>query len=82
MSFFDEDDEPRTRVRPRRPAGGGAAPPDRRTVLIRQGVLFGGFLLVAILPIFVVRSRQQSAKENALRDYNRYVASIVRESDT
>ena len=81
MSFFDEDDEPRTRVRPRRAAAAGA-PPDRRTVLIRQGVLFGGFLLVAILLIFVVRSCQQSAKENALKDYNREVASIVRESDT
>ena len=83
MSFFEEDDEPRTRVRPRRAASaGGGAPPDRRTVLIRQAVLFGGFLLIAILLIFVVRSCQQSAQENALKDYNREVASIVRESDT
>jgi hypothetical protein len=82
LSFFEEDDEPRTRVRARRAASTGGAPPDRRTVLIRQGVLFGGFLLVAILLIFVVRSCQQSAKENALKDYNREVASIVRESDT
>jgi hypothetical protein len=82
LSFFEEDDQPRSRVRPRRAASTGGAPPDRRTVLIRQGVLFGGFLLVAILLIFVVRSCQQSAKENALKDYNREVASIVRESDT
>jgi hypothetical protein len=81
LSFFDEDDEPRTRVRPRRAATSGAAP-ERRTVLIRQGVLFGGFLIIAILLVFVVRSCQQSAKENALKDYNREVASIVRESDT
>ena len=85
MSFFDEDDEPRTRtrVRPRRAAsGGGASAPDRQTVLIRQLVLFGGFLLVVVLLIFVVRGCRQSAKEGALKDYNRDVASIVRDSDT
>jgi hypothetical protein len=83
LSFFEEDDEPRSRVRPRRPASAaGGAPPDRRTVLIRQAILFGAFLVIAILLIFVVRSCQQTAKENALKDYNREVASIVRESDT
>jgi len=82
LSFFDEDDEPSTRVRPRRGASGAGTPPDRRTVLIRQGLLFGGFLIIAVLLIFVVRSCQQSAKENALKDYNREVGSIVRESDT
>ena len=67
---------------PRRAATTGGAAPERRTVLIRQGILFGGFLIIAILLVFVVRSCQQSAKENALKDYNREVASIVRESDT
>jgi hypothetical protein len=84
LSFFDEDDEPRTRVRPRRsaPARGASATPDRQTVLIRQLVLFGGFLLVVVLLILVVRGCRQSAKENSLKDYNRDVASIVRDSDT
>jgi hypothetical protein len=84
LSFFDEDDEPRTRVRPRRPAssGAGTSSPDRQTVLIRQLVLFGGFLLVVVLLIFVVNGCRQSAKESALKDYNRDVASIVRDSDT
>jgi hypothetical protein len=84
LSFFDEDDEPRTRVRPRRsaPARGASTTPDRQTVLIRQLMLFGGFLLVVVLLIFVVRGCRQSAKENALKDYNRDVASIVRDSDT
>jgi hypothetical protein len=84
VSFFDEDDEPRTRVRPRRPASSraGSASPDRQTVLIRQLVLFGGFLLVVVLLIFVVNGCRQSAKESALKDYNRDVASIVRDSDT
>jgi hypothetical protein len=84
LSFFDEDDEPRTRVRPRRsaPARGASAAPDRQTVLIRQLVLFGGLLLVVVLLIFVVRGCRQSAKENSLKEYNRDVASIVRDSDT
>jgi hypothetical protein len=85
LSFFDEDDEPRTRVRtPRRsaPARGASARPDRQTVLIRQLVLFGGFLLVVVLLIFVVNGCRQSAKENALKDFNSDVASIVRESDS
>jgi len=84
LSFFDEDDEPRTRVRPRRAASarGGAASPDRQTVLIRQIVLFGGFILVLALLIFVVKGCRDSARESALKDYNREVASIVRDSDS
>jgi hypothetical protein len=86
LSFFDEDDEPRTRVRRRRPAparaGAGGAPPDRQTVLIRQLVLFGGFILVLALLIFIIDGCRDSARENALKDYNRDVATLVRESDT
>ena len=82
MSFFDEDDEPRTRVRPRRAAAGGAASsPDRRTVLVRQLVLFGGFILVLALLIFLIDGCRDSAREGALKDYNRDVASVVRDSD-
>jgi hypothetical protein len=51
-------------------------------VLIRQLVLFGGFILVLALLIFVVNGCRNSARENALRDYNRSVASIVGDSDT
>jgi hypothetical protein len=83
LSFFDEDDEPRTRVRPRRAAGGGsAAAPDRQTVLIRQLVLFVGFILVLALVIFVIDGCRDSARENGLKNYNRDVASIVRDSDS
>jgi hypothetical protein len=84
LSFFDEDDEPRTRVRPRRatPSRGGAAAPDRQTLLIRQLVLFGGSILVVALLIFVIDGCRDSARESALKDYNRDVASIVRASDT
>jgi hypothetical protein len=84
LSFFDEDDEPRTRVRPRRaaPSRGGAASPDRQTVLIRQLVLFGGFILVLALLVFIIDGCRDSARESALKDYNRDVASIVSDSDS
>ncbi len=84
MSFFDEDDEPRTRARPRRAATsrGAASSPDRRTVLIRQLVLFGGFILFLALAIFLIDGCRDSARESSLKDYNRDVASIVRDSDS
>jgi hypothetical protein len=84
LSFFEEDDEPRTRVRPRRaaPSRGAASSPDRQTVLIRQLVLFGGFILVLALLIFIIDGCRDSARESALKDYNRDVASIVRDSDS
>jgi hypothetical protein len=84
LSFFEEDDEPRTRVRPRRaaPSRGASASPDRQTVLIRQLVLFGGFILLLALLIFIIDGCRDSARETALKDYNRDVASIVRDSDS
>jgi hypothetical protein len=84
LSFFEEDDEPRTRVRPRRGASarGGGGSPDRQTVLIRQLVLFGGFILVLALLIFIIDGCRDSARESALKDYNRQVGSIVRDSDS
>ena len=82
MSFFDEDDEPRTRVRPRRSSTATAGRPDRQTVLVRQLVLLGGFILIVALLIFVVNGCRNSAKENSLKDYNSDVASIVRDSDS
>jgi hypothetical protein len=84
LSFFDEDDEPRTRVRPRRaaPSRGAASSPDRQTVLIRQLVLFAGFILVLALLIFVIDGCRDSARESALKDYNRDVGTIVRDSDS
>ncbi len=87
MSFFEEDDEPRTRVRPRRATpsrssgGSGLAPPDRQSLLVRRLVAIGGVLLLCILFGLLIRSCASSAKKNALRDYNREVAALVRDSD-
>ena len=85
LSFFDEDDEPRTQVRPRRPASAGGsrrpAVPDHQQVLIRRALLGAGILLVLILLVFIVRGCQNSAKQNALRDYNADVGALARSSD-
>jgi hypothetical protein len=82
LSFFDEDDEPRTRVRPRRAATARAAgAPDPHTARIRQLMLFGGLLLVAVILIFFVKSCRNAQKEKSLKNYNREVAAIVADSD-
>ena len=81
MSFFDEDDEPRRSPRPRRarPAGGVAAA-DSQTLLIRRAVA-GAIVLVFLILIVVVFSQwQKSRHENALKEYNRDVSTIARES--
>lgn len=91
MSFFDEGDEP-TRVRrpprPRRPAtaargggGGAGTPPDRQTARTRQLVALGIALLVFILLAIGVNSCRNSAKENGLKDYNRNVTAVIKDSD-
>jgi hypothetical protein len=82
LSFFDEDDEPRSSPRPRRSAAMGDPSADQQTLLVRRVVAFGGLLLLLILLFFVVRSCASSRKENALKDYNREVSSIVKESDS
>ena len=54
---------------------------DQQTLLVRRAVAIGGLLLLVILLFVAVRSCASSRKENALKDYNREVSSIVRESD-
>lgn len=51
-------------------------------MLIRQVVLFGGFILVLALLIFIIDGCRDSARESALKDYNRDVATLVRDSDS
>jgi hypothetical protein len=80
VSFFDEDDEPRTRApRPRR-ASGGDVSADTQTIRMRQAAAAIGLIVILLLLVFVVRSCQSSAKENALKDYNREVSTIAGES--
>jgi hypothetical protein len=82
LSFFDEDDEPRSSPRARRSAAGGGASADQQTLLVRRAVAIGGLVLLLVLLFIAVRSCANSRQENALKDYNREVSSIVRESDT
>jgi hypothetical protein len=83
LSFFDEDDEPRgSSPRPRRSATVRGPSTDHQTLLVRRAVAIGVVGLLLILLFFFVRSCANTRNENALKDYNREVASIVRESDT
>ncbi len=81
MSFFDEDDEPRSSPRPRRSAAVGGAPPDQNTLLVRRAAAIGGVVLLLFILFFGFRACASSRKENALKDYNREVSSIIKESD-
>lgn len=79
MSFFEEDDEPRRRPRPRRPTGG--VPVDPQTLRMRQGVLVGVGLLVVILLALGVRGCLTSAEKRGLRDYTESVSELMQRSD-
>jgi hypothetical protein len=81
LSFFDEDDEPRRTPRPSRARSAGGTATDRQTVLMRQAVLVGGVVLVALLLFFVIRGCASSARKSGLRDYNQQVGRLVAESD-
>ena len=80
VSFFDEDDEPRTRApRPRRGSGGDVSA-DTQTIRVRQAIAAIGLIVLLLLLVFVVKGCRSSAKENALKDYNREVSTIASES--
>ena len=88
MAFFDEGDEPRTRVaRPSRPVGarpgggGGMGGPDPDAVRNRRIVAGLFAFVVAILLFVLVDGCLDRRAENALKDYNRDAAEIVRKSD-
>jgi hypothetical protein len=55
---------------------------DQQTLLLRRALAIGGLIVLVIILFLAVRSCASSRKENALKDYNREVSSIVRESDT
>ena len=82
MSFFDEDDETQRSPRPRRNAAMGDPSADQQTLLLRRAIAIGGLIVLVVLLFVAVRSCASSRKENSLKDYNREVSSIVRDSDT
>jgi hypothetical protein len=83
LAFFDEGDEPRTRVSPRSGGGGAGAGgvPDPQTVRTRRITLLVGVVLFVVLLSVLVNSCLDSRAENRLKDYNRDVATVVAQSD-
>jgi hypothetical protein len=83
VSFFD-DDEPRpTRTRPRKPVTAGmGAGSDPQQLLVRRLVAAGIGLVVIIVLVLGVKGCLNGRKEQALKDYNRDVASLVEKADT
>ena len=82
MSFFDETDEPRSAPRARRPSGTGRRPPtDQQAIMVRRLVAGAAIVVVLILMVVGIHGCQVSATNNALKDYNSSVASLVRQSD-
>ncbi len=81
LSFFD-DDEPRTRVRPRSPAPAAIGPPsDPQQLMVRRAAAAGIAVLVVILLVFGINGCLNSRKEQALKDYNRDVSTLVQDAD-
>jgi hypothetical protein len=82
LSFFEEDDEPRTRSQPRpRKAAPPAAPgADHQTLVVRRAAALGGGILLLLFMVLFVRGCLNTRAENALKDYNQEVSSIAQES--
>jgi hypothetical protein len=82
LSFFDEGDEPRTRVAtPRRAQPATTGPPvDQQTLLVRRGVALGLGVLLVILLALGVKGCLNSRKERSLKDYNREVYALIQDS--
>jgi hypothetical protein len=73
---------PPQRPRPRRaqPAG-GSLPLDQHTVLVRRRVAAGVGVVLLIVIILIVNGCLKSEKQQALKDYNRNVSQLARESE-
>jgi hypothetical protein len=90
LAFFDEGDEPRTRVsrpgRPggsRTPGGGGRGPGNTDAQTLRNRRIVAGLFafVVAILLFVLVDGCLDRRAENALKDYNTEAGAIVKRSD-
>jgi hypothetical protein len=88
VAFFDEGDEPRTRVAPptRGGGGGGASSaggrrPDADAIRNRRIAFAVGALVLFLVLALGVNACLDSRAENRLKDYNRDVANVVAESD-
>jgi hypothetical protein len=68
--------------RPRRAQhGDGPRPADQHTLMVRRRVAAGIGVVLLIVIILIVNGCLKSQKQQALKDYNRNVSQIARESD-
>jgi hypothetical protein len=91
LAFFDEADEPSTRVQSRtrgsrsssRGGGSGGRGPGGGDATIRQRrlIALGAAIVLFLLLAFVVNACLDSRAENRLKDYNRDVGAVVTQSD-
>jgi hypothetical protein len=92
LSFFDDgEDTPRPsprasrppqRLSPRRPERpGGALPIDRHTLMVRRRVAAGVGVVLLIVIVLLVNGCLKSQHTQALKDYNRNVSTLARESE-
>lgn len=56
--------------------------PDARTLRTRRAIVFVSALLLLLLLALLVRGCLDTRGDNAIKDYNREIGAIVRESDT
>jgi hypothetical protein len=83
LSFFDDDEPRTTRTRPRRPAPATLGPAsDPQQLLVRRLVAAGIGLLIIVLLVLGINGCLNSRHEQALKDYNRDVASIVQDANS
>jgi hypothetical protein len=83
LSFFDDDEPRTTRTRPRRPAAAPIGPgSDPQQLLVRRVVAAGIGLLIIVLLVLGINGCLNSRQEQALKDYNRDVASIVADANS
>ena len=70
------------RPRPRRAQHGeGPLPADQHTLMVRRRVAVGIGVVLLIVIILIINGCLKSQKQQALKDYNRNVSQIARESD-
>jgi len=82
LSFFDDDEPRTTRTRPRSPAPAAIGPPaDSQQLMVRRVAAAGIGLFVVVLLALGVNSCLNNRQEQALKDYNREVSSIVQDAD-
>jgi hypothetical protein len=86
LSFFDDADEPsttqRSSARSRRPSGGGRRPPsDQQAIQVRRAIAVTAIIIAIVLVVLGVHSCQVSATNNALKDYNNNVNSLMQQSN-